>query len=224
MTRVFVLQHVHSLDDGAEDVKFIRVYSSRENARAAITRLGQAPGFAEVPDGFHIDENQVDKDQWSKAFIARKCVTDWNRWRSPGSRSTMTAHEFRSLALRVFPKRWKAQAHMGHADFRIPQEDLRDARARRRLGDGQANDGRTSPVRPHRAGCLQAGQRRLGPSRLHLCASGSGDRAGRASSAHRGLARTARALGPGLRRPVVGSILSSSRKSVILRVSLPHGL
>jgi hypothetical protein len=68
LARVFVLQHVHSLDGGAEDVKFIGVYFSRENAQAAITRLGQAPGFSESPAGFHIDEYQVDKDQWVEGY------------------------------------------------------------------------------------------------------------------------------------------------------------
>jgi hypothetical protein len=68
VTKVYVLQHVHSLDDGGEDVKFIGVYSSRENAQAAITRLSQAPGFSEAPAGFHIDEYQVDKDQWVEGY------------------------------------------------------------------------------------------------------------------------------------------------------------
>ena len=68
MAKVYVLQHVHSLDDGADDVKFIGVYSSRENAQAAITRLRQAPGFSEAPAGFHIDEYQVDKDQWVEGY------------------------------------------------------------------------------------------------------------------------------------------------------------
>jgi hypothetical protein len=68
LARVYVLQHVHSMDDGAEDVKFIGVYSSRENAQAAITRLVQAPGFSETPAGFHIDEYQVDKDQWVEGY------------------------------------------------------------------------------------------------------------------------------------------------------------
>ena len=68
MTRVYVLQHVHTADDGAEDVKLIGVYSSRENAQAAITRLVQAPGFSDAPDGFHIDEYQVDKDQWVEGY------------------------------------------------------------------------------------------------------------------------------------------------------------
>ena len=65
---VFVLQHVHSLESGEEDVKFIGVYSSRENAQAAIKRLSQAPGFSEALTGFHIDEYQVDKDQWVEGY------------------------------------------------------------------------------------------------------------------------------------------------------------
>ena len=52
MTKVYVLQHVHSLEDGEEDVKFIGVYSSRENAEAAITRLRRAPGFSTRRTGF----------------------------------------------------------------------------------------------------------------------------------------------------------------------------
>lgn len=68
MTRVYVLQHVHLMVDGTEDVKFIGVYSSRENAQAAIIRIGQTAGFSEAPDGFHIDEYQVDKDQWVEGY------------------------------------------------------------------------------------------------------------------------------------------------------------
>jgi hypothetical protein len=68
LTTVYVLHHVHSFADGTEDVKFIGVYSSRENAQAAVTRLSQAPGFSEAPDGFHIDAYQMDKDQWVEGY------------------------------------------------------------------------------------------------------------------------------------------------------------
>jgi hypothetical protein len=56
MASVFVLQHVHTREDGVEDVKFIGVYSSREKAQAAVTRLSHLPGFVDVPDGFNIDD------------------------------------------------------------------------------------------------------------------------------------------------------------------------
>ena len=68
MKVVYVLQHVHSLGDGEEDVKLIGVYSSREHAQAAIARLRQAPGFSDAPAGFYIDEYQVDKDQWIEGY------------------------------------------------------------------------------------------------------------------------------------------------------------
>jgi homoserine kinase type II len=69
MVNVFVLQHVHTGDEGVEDVKFIGVYSSREKAEAAVRRLSAQPGFSDTADGFHIDEYQVDQDQWSEGYV-----------------------------------------------------------------------------------------------------------------------------------------------------------
>ena len=69
MASVFVLQHVHSREDGVEDVKFIGVYSSREKAQAAMARLGRLSGFADAPDGFHIDEYRLDQDQWAAGYV-----------------------------------------------------------------------------------------------------------------------------------------------------------
>ncbi|HQU45840.1 MAG TPA: hypothetical protein PK867_23700 [Pirellulales bacterium] len=66
--KVYLLQHVHCLEGGAEDVKMIGAYSSRENAEAAITRLRRRAGFSEATAGFHIDEYQVDKDQWVEGY------------------------------------------------------------------------------------------------------------------------------------------------------------
>ena len=69
MNSVFVLQHVNTSDDGAEDVKFIGVYSTRENALAAVERLSCVPGFTDAQDGFHIDEYVLDRDQWTEGFV-----------------------------------------------------------------------------------------------------------------------------------------------------------
>jgi hypothetical protein len=69
MTSVFVLQHVHEMDDGTEDVKFIGVYSSRQKAQAAAERLCSVVGFADAPDGFHIDEYRVDHDHWTEGYV-----------------------------------------------------------------------------------------------------------------------------------------------------------
>ncbi|HTU89016.1 MAG TPA: hypothetical protein VMF69_02865 [Gemmataceae bacterium] len=69
---VYVLQHVHALENGFEDVKFIGVYSSKENAREAIVRLSEMPGFSEIPDGFHVDEYEIDKDHWREGYLTFK--------------------------------------------------------------------------------------------------------------------------------------------------------
>jgi hypothetical protein len=69
MASVFVLQHVHTREDGFEDVKFIGVYSSREKAQAAVARLSRLPGFADSPDGFHVDEYRVDRDHWAEGYV-----------------------------------------------------------------------------------------------------------------------------------------------------------
>ncbi len=69
MASVFVLQHVHTREDGVEDVKFIGVYSSREKAQAAVARLGRQPGFADAPDGFHVDEYRIDQDHWAEGYV-----------------------------------------------------------------------------------------------------------------------------------------------------------
>jgi hypothetical protein len=66
---VYVLQHVHTPEQGEENVKLIGVYSSRANAQSAIKRMRQSPGFFENPDGFGIDEYQLDKDQWVEGFV-----------------------------------------------------------------------------------------------------------------------------------------------------------
>ncbi len=65
---VFVIQHSREIDD-IEDVKFIGVYSSYENAVAAVKRLSMQPGFRDYPSGFDIDKYPLDKDHWAEGFF-----------------------------------------------------------------------------------------------------------------------------------------------------------
>jgi hypothetical protein len=80
MRSVFVLQHVHFISSGQQDVKLIGVYRSLEAAHAAINRLHNQPGFADHrrlvdpltdddANGFYIDEYELDKDHWSEGFV-----------------------------------------------------------------------------------------------------------------------------------------------------------
>jgi hypothetical protein len=64
---VFVVQHVRR-DGLSEDVKFIGVYSTREEAERATERLKLQPGFRDHPNGFDIDPYTLDADHWAEGF------------------------------------------------------------------------------------------------------------------------------------------------------------
>ena len=68
MTRVYVVQHLRDDPDGYDDVKFIGVYSTRKKADDAVGQLKLLPGFIDVPEGFHVQQYEVDKDHWTEGF------------------------------------------------------------------------------------------------------------------------------------------------------------
>jgi hypothetical protein len=70
MPIVFVVQHVHTFKNKEEDVKFIGVFSSNENAKRAVARLKKLPGFSRSPKGFYIDRYELDKVHWEEGFIS----------------------------------------------------------------------------------------------------------------------------------------------------------
>ena len=78
---VFIVQHLHTINEDEEDIKIIGIYSSREKAFAAITRLKTKSGFKDFhrlidpslddqSDGFYIDKYELDKDDWSEGFFS----------------------------------------------------------------------------------------------------------------------------------------------------------
>lgn len=80
MANVYLLQHLHMLPHGEEDVKIIGIYSSRQAAISAIERLREQPGFIDRPelidplvddksDGFYIDEYSLDSDHWGEGYV-----------------------------------------------------------------------------------------------------------------------------------------------------------
>lgn len=66
---VFLVQHVHLLDEGEEDVKTIGIYSTREAAQQAVERLRCQPGFRDTPEGFTIDLYWVNQDGWEEGYV-----------------------------------------------------------------------------------------------------------------------------------------------------------
>jgi hypothetical protein len=70
MDSVFILWHSRELG-GDTDEKLIGVYRSREDAEAAIGRIGGQPGFRDAPGGFEIHEYVVGRDGWTEGYISQ---------------------------------------------------------------------------------------------------------------------------------------------------------
>jgi hypothetical protein len=66
MEPLFVL--LHSLPDTGR-VKVVGIYSSRALAEAAEERTRLLPGFADEPDGFSIEQYEVNNDHWKRGFV-----------------------------------------------------------------------------------------------------------------------------------------------------------
>jgi hypothetical protein len=66
MDRLFVL--FHSLPETGK-VKVVGIYSSRDLAEEAEARTRVLPGFIEEPDGFSIEQYEVDRDHWPRGFV-----------------------------------------------------------------------------------------------------------------------------------------------------------
>jgi len=80
MDIVFVVQHLHVLPNGEEDVKLIGVYRTLVGAQSAVGRLKIKSGFKDHPrivdpvaddddQGFHIGKYPLDKDHWSEGYV-----------------------------------------------------------------------------------------------------------------------------------------------------------
>jgi len=76
---VFLVEHLRDQGD-SNDIKLIGIYSTREQADAAVKRKQIFPGFSDFPrvidtmkdeetSGFYISEITLDQDYWSEGFI-----------------------------------------------------------------------------------------------------------------------------------------------------------
>ncbi len=66
MDPLYVL--LHSLPETGK-VKVVGIYSSRALAEEAEDRARALPGFSEEPEGFVIEQYEVDRDHWSRGFV-----------------------------------------------------------------------------------------------------------------------------------------------------------
>jgi hypothetical protein len=64
----YLLWHVREVE-GCEDELFIGVYSAEQQARDAIERLKDKPGFMDYPNGIQIHAHKLNLDGWPEDFI-----------------------------------------------------------------------------------------------------------------------------------------------------------
>ncbi|MEE3715889.1 hypothetical protein V2H45_03915 [Tumidithrix elongata RA019] len=80
MERILILQHLHVMPHGSEDIKMIGVFENIQQAHYAIKQLSNQPSFSSYPEiidplssdersGFYIDEYQINKIHWKEGYV-----------------------------------------------------------------------------------------------------------------------------------------------------------
>ncbi|CAH1649102.1 hypothetical protein BOSEA31B_10308 [Hyphomicrobiales bacterium] len=67
---VFNLWFEREYPDRTDTELHIGIYSSEAEARAAIERLSDQPGFRDFPAGFNIYPYTLNKDGWTSGFVS----------------------------------------------------------------------------------------------------------------------------------------------------------
>jgi hypothetical protein len=70
MNSVFLVWHTHEVG-GESDEKLVGAYRTREDAKAAINRLSDKPGFRDTLEGFEITEYVIGRDHWTEGFVSQ---------------------------------------------------------------------------------------------------------------------------------------------------------
>jgi len=68
MDAIFLLHHIRSDDEYADDAKLIGAYRSESAAASAVERLRDQSGFKDHPDGWDIQQWKLDEDHWEEGF------------------------------------------------------------------------------------------------------------------------------------------------------------
>lgn len=70
---IYLVKHAYRTPDMDEDVfetKTIGVFSNEKKAKEAIAKLRPMEGFADYPDGFSIEDYEVDVVEWDTGFAS----------------------------------------------------------------------------------------------------------------------------------------------------------
>lgn len=68
MQKVYILEHRYEKGHGYMETKLLGIFSSRQEAEAAIKGYTDLPGFRIHPEDFCIDEFELDEKHWAEGF------------------------------------------------------------------------------------------------------------------------------------------------------------
>jgi hypothetical protein len=82
MKTVFILQHLHIMPNGEEEIKLIGVFDKIQEVEIAILQLQVQPGFSDFPNliepllddkqsGFYIDKYVINNVHWKEGFVTK---------------------------------------------------------------------------------------------------------------------------------------------------------
>ena len=66
---VHLLWYVNEMAEREDAELLIGVYSSETEAKSAIQRLKDKPGFGTFPEGFQIHAYELNRDHWTEGFV-----------------------------------------------------------------------------------------------------------------------------------------------------------
>lgn len=74
MHTVFLLWHQFEFRDNKKEdfedrAKLIGVYSAEEEAKRALERVKDQPGFRDYPEGFLVSPYFLNEDNWTEGFV-----------------------------------------------------------------------------------------------------------------------------------------------------------
>ena len=70
MQTVFLLNHSCEREEtNFKETRTIGIYSTQKKAEEAMTLVKALKGFSDYPDGFEIEENELDKTWWEVGFF-----------------------------------------------------------------------------------------------------------------------------------------------------------
>lgn len=68
MKYVYLLEHTHVYSENEEDTKTVGIYGSEEEAKRAMEKLKEVPGFNRHPQGFNIDRYKIGETFWLEGY------------------------------------------------------------------------------------------------------------------------------------------------------------